>query len=161
MSTAERIVESLLENDPKDFLLNAEDGEVVFVAMCPFTTVGQNEGPHPEYYSDDLGEWQHDWERATRLNLSDYIQDGVLDENDLPFGTEAIILVNPDGSPGEQVPVQDLAKRFFNVRDQVDTYVSPEERYDLDEGRIDWNERLRRLRIRRGCDPETGEPLPE
>lgn len=127
METAEQIVEALLDADPKDFAMRASAGlspDTMIKFQCPFTTVGEREQAHPEYFSDTIGDWQHDWERADAFRLGDYIHDGVLDVNDMPFGTESVIVVNPDGSPGQEHSLHDLDMGTAKV---IDTYVSPEQ----------------------------------
>lgn len=124
--SAKKIVNALLEADPKELAMRASEGpslDASVVFQCPLTDVS-GPPPHtaqPNYYSDEVGDWQLDWNQASRFRLGDYVQDGTLDLNDMPFGTESVILVNPDGSPGKEYSIEDLALAL-NV---VDTYVSP------------------------------------
>lgn len=128
MSTPEKIVEALLgdQEDPKDFLAQMLESDPVVVCMCAFTSQGETQ-PHPEYFSDEVGDWDRDWNNATLFRLTDFAKDGVLDLNDLPFGCEALILVNKDGSPGETIPVEKFTEQFpGDVGRVIDTYVSPD-----------------------------------
>jgi hypothetical protein len=129
-NVAEAVVEALLESDPKDLAMRATASlppDTMIVFQCPFTDVGQGAPvPHvarPNYYSDEVGDWQRDWNQASQFKLGDYIHDGVLDLNELPFGCESIILVNPDGSPGAEFSIEDLNMGTAEV---IDTYVSPD-----------------------------------
>jgi hypothetical protein len=131
METAEAIVNALLESDGKDLAMRAIKGlspDTTVVFQCPFTDVGHNAPtPHqtlPNYYSEEFGDWQREWAAATRYRLGDSIKNGVIDLNDLPHGTESVIVVNPDGSPGPEYTTDDLD---FGTAKVVDTYVSPEE----------------------------------
>jgi hypothetical protein len=126
-NVAEAIVEALLENDPKDLAMRASAGlspDTMIKFQCPFTSQGQA-GPRPYYFSDDLGDWagpeDGGWDRGEAFRLGDYIKDGVIDLNDMPFGTESVIVVNPDGSPGAEFSIEDLDLGTAQV---IDTYVN-------------------------------------
>jgi hypothetical protein len=125
MNEAEKIVSVLLEIDAKDLAMRSvqklsPDTTIVF--QCPFTREDETTAV-PEYYSEDDGDWQREWSLANRYRLGDYIKDGVIDLNDLPFGCESVIVVNPDGSPGPEYTIEDLDGGTAQV---IDTYVSPE-----------------------------------
>jgi hypothetical protein len=126
MNDAERIVESLLEADPKDLAMRASAGlspDTMVKFQCPFTDVQVEQVSRPNYFSDEVGDWQRDWNRAEAFRLGDYIHDGVLDVNDFPFGCETVIVVNPDGSPGAEFSLEDLS---LGTAEVIDTYVSPD-----------------------------------
>lgn len=129
--SASEIVNKLLEADdsddldPKSMATRATVGlppDTLVKFQCPFTTTGENE-THPYYFSDTLGDWDHDWVRADAFRLGDYIHDGVIDQNDFPFGTESVVVVNPDGSPGADYTLDDLG---VSTAEMIDTYVSPD-----------------------------------
>lgn len=129
MNDAEKIVDALLESDPKELAMRATTGlspDTMIKFQCPFTSQGQTVA-RPYYFSDDLGDWagpeDGGWERAEAFRLGDYIKNGVLDLNDLPFGCESVVVVNPDGSPGAEYSVDDLSMGTARV---IDTYVSPD-----------------------------------
>jgi hypothetical protein len=116
------------EIDPKAFAQRATAGlspDTMVKFQCPFTTEGQQERPY--YFSDDLGDWASPedggWDRAEAFRLGDYIHGGVVDVNDFPFGTESVIVVNPDGSPGPEISLGELDSFTATV---IDTYVSPD-----------------------------------
>jgi hypothetical protein len=131
MTTPEKIVDALLEADdidPKALAQRASVGlspDTMIKFQCPFTSEGQPTRPY--YFSDDLGDWagpeDGGWNRAEAFRVGDYIHNGVLDVNDFPFGTESVIVVNPDGSPGAEISLNELDAFTARV---IDTYVSPE-----------------------------------
>lgn len=137
MNDANEIVDALLEGDeidPKALAQRATTAlspDTMIKFKCPFTSEGQP-NPRPYYFSDDLGDWASPedggWNRAEAFRLGDYIKDGVLDVNDFPFGCESVVLVNPDGSPGPEIPLEEL---IFTAR-VIDTYVSSEADYEAD-----------------------------
>lgn len=129
MTTPEKIVDALLESDPKELAMRATSGlspDTMIKFQCPFTSEGQRVS-RPYYYSDDLGDWASPedggWNRAEAFRLGDYIKNGVLDWNDLPIGCETVVVVNPDGSPGAEFSTEDLGMGTAEV---IDTYVAPE-----------------------------------
>lgn len=137
MNDADKIVDALLEGDeidPKAFAQRATAGlspETRVKFQCPFTAEGQPTRPY--YFSDDLGDWASPedggWDRAEAFSLGDYIRDGALDVNDFPFGTESVIVVNPDGSPGPEISLHELDSFTARV---IDTYVSPDRDNEAD-----------------------------
>lgn len=140
MTAPEQIVDALLEGDeidPKSFAQRASAGlspDTLIKFQCPFTaTTEGHPHPRPHYFSDDLGDWASPedggWDRAEAFRLGDYIHDGVLDVNDFPFGTESVIVVNPDGSPGPEISLHELDAFTARV---IDTYVSPDEDNEAD-----------------------------
>lgn len=131
MTTPEKIVEALLENDPKDLAMRASAGlspDTMIKFQCPFTPQGHTTAI-PYYFSDDLGDWagpdDGGWSRAEAFRLGDYIKNGVIDLNDLPMGCESVVVVNPDGSPGAEFSIEDLSMGTAEV---IDTYVPPDGR---------------------------------
>lgn len=134
METAKAIVDALLEGDeidPKALAQRASVGlspDTMIKFRADFTDVNvQPVQARPNYFSDDLGDWASPedggWNRAEAFRLGDYIHDGVLDVNDFPFGTEWVVIVNPDGSPGANISLHELDAFTARV---IDTYVSPE-----------------------------------
>jgi hypothetical protein len=118
------------ETSTKNLAMRATAGlspDTIVVFQCPFTDVGQGAPVPPvslpNYFSDEVGDWQRDWNQASQYRLGDYIKNGVLDQNDLPMGTETVIIVNPDGSPGAEFSIEDLGMGTAEV---IDTYVDPE-----------------------------------
>lgn len=130
MSAAAKIVDALLESDPKELAMRATAGlspDTMIKFQCPFTAQGQPTRPY--YFSDDLGDWASPedggWNRAEAFRLGDYIKNGVIDLNDLPIGCESIVVVNPDGSPGAEFSIEDLGMGTAEV---IDTYAPPDGR---------------------------------
>lgn len=127
MSTAANLVEAILgDEDPKQFyrrIASELTGNEPVKAMCPFTSQGQTVAV-PNFFSDEIGDWQPSWSEGTTFKLGEFLKNGVLDLNDLPFGTEELVRVNPDGSAGEKISFAQ-----FRV---IDTYQSQDPDANVD-----------------------------
>lgn len=96
--------------------------------MCPFTLV-QREGQPlvKHYFSDEVGDWIEEFDQATIYQINDYAKNGVIDLNDCPMGTEAIINVTPDGQFLQEIPLDGACGWKI-----VDSYVPESEGDDFD-----------------------------
>lgn len=99
--------------------------------MCPFTLV-QREGQPlvKHYFSDEVGDWIEDFNQATIYQIGDYAKNGVIDLNDCPMGTEAIINVSPDGQFLQEIPL-DGACGWKIVDSYVPESADPDEDFDI------------------------------
>jgi hypothetical protein len=95
------------------------DQEETIKFMCPITIL-QREGQPlvKHYYSSEVGDWIEDFDQATAEPIKDIVKNGVIDLNDCPMGTEALVFVTPEGQFIREVPLD--GKCGWKI---VDSYV--------------------------------------